>query len=110
MPHFRCDSLAFGASDPQWEKYIAQVGFKDLNCDEYPFKNTLEGLRVPAGTSQSVRSEQRKTRTRAMLLCRTQSRRRELFLGDDRIVVGALLGTGFEVGVEFGTQAPDLSA
>ncbi|MBN6055241.1 hypothetical protein JYK22_25115, partial [Nonomuraea sp. RK-328] len=27
----------------QWEKYIAQARFKDLNCDEYPFKSTLEG-------------------------------------------------------------------
>ncbi|NUW41023.1 DNRLRE domain-containing protein [Nonomuraea rhodomycinica] len=27
----------------QWEKYVAQARFKDLNCDEYPFKSTLEG-------------------------------------------------------------------
>ncbi|MER6831169.1 DNRLRE domain-containing protein [Streptosporangium sp. NPDC000563] len=27
----------------QWEKYLAQRKFNDLNCDEYPFKTTLEG-------------------------------------------------------------------
>ncbi|SEH02346.1 Deoxyribonuclease NucA/NucB [Nonomuraea solani] len=27
----------------QWEKYLAQKRFNDLNCDEYPFATTLEG-------------------------------------------------------------------
>ncbi|MFC7585403.1 NucA/NucB deoxyribonuclease domain-containing protein [Nonomuraea antimicrobica] len=29
----------------QWEKYIAQTKFNDLNCDEYPFASTFEGAK-----------------------------------------------------------------